>query len=1172
MSFGISIIRDTSVATQDDAGVFRPSWFTERVTAVYGDGDAYPKAMPLELGAADMSTAPWQSRVDATVEVGGCGSRLFDVRHATNIGDADPDLDPEANRTYAASNGVLRLRFENSKKSVAAVVDECLSGLKAGITGQETIETIGRHVARTPPEVVSQYIADRHQLRRFELRMRLNVYYQYLKKLKSQDKDRLDVLAETYLHAVATFRDYETTTTTKTDSPTGNGKGKGKGKGKGNGKGNGKGKGKGNGNGKGRGAPATDAQCFRWDLLCPLDDDDWASVLRSCGKRLRGYDFFRLQTTLCAHRLAPQDVFARRTPYLGAFHLTVVRRLRELVKARSLRGLVIEAVAGSGKTATVLTYLMAVQCRCLVVVPTNTLARQLTGDLSKQGPVSMLLPNAQTIAYPDAPMVVCTADAARDLLMRARAERRALTDWFDCLVVDEVHSLQQSDHQTDVARHRSKELLRLIKTDTPDVPFVMMSATLADPARWLADVRAIAQTDAVALVQHHFRSTALRHHVVAVDDATGAYALRRFNVIGLATLDFVRTGGLLESSMALAPEDVYDLYRACATRWPADVPAPPTALMTLFDIQDVEERLKGLIQAQADTVPDQVEALLRTYQVTNRPVHLNMHRLLKHLQAEKAYPGIMFTGSAEKTHRIVSTHLRDLRESEATQYPGRQEEHEWLAETAMAARAEVAERAAKVTVPKNHDPALFRQQQEDTLCGAALLALRQQFDTRVQHRLSKLARDMPPAMYPEARRFYDALRAKLATWDDLRVVDRWAVSEKFSYQAGTAQMLTDNEKRTYRRNISNAHNRNRKATGQQATRYGYDNLFMDGVERGLVHYSNDTAEQMCAQKICSEGKVPFFAGEELAEGVNFPIKTVVLLGGQSSLEPLDSVFVRQARGRAGRMGFFEKGGDVVYVNVDLAVLRSRLGVLREDRVNDALDQLPTSFLQLNVRDRTTRDSQLRAIYDRLRCSPNPGCDEPVDGDPNGDPHLTPHPTMPPGHRATADLVHRLRQVGAAAQVAPLLAVLLESCVDPVSATAQTQETVFHLLSIAFDPSLRLRPTDTDTDATADATADTLADWPRLSRIVGQLRTAGWTWDTPGQVTDLMRAFKRHGFGDDPLPVAEVIARRRRLDAVLAATQVFGNWHAYRDTVPATNVARIVHPVFDRMQALSRTLL
>lgn len=100
----------------------------------------------------------------------------------------------------------------------------------------------------------------------------------------------------------------------------------------------------------------------------------------------------------------------------------------------------------------------------------------------------------------------------------------------------------------------------------------------------------------------------------------------------------------------------------------------------------------------------------------------------------------------------------------------------------------------------------------------------------------------------------------------------------------------------------------------------YDHPFMAGLELGILCYNelmNPALQRMCQQLI---NKYPFitFSDKSLAVGINYPIKTVMLLGGLKGepTEDINNTLAHQAIGRAGRRGL-DKEGVVIYSGVNI---------------------------------------------------------------------------------------------------------------------------------------------------------------------------------------------------------------------------------------------------------------
>jgi hypothetical protein len=102
----------------------------------------------------------------------------------------------------------------------------------------------------------------------------------------------------------------------------------------------------------------------------------------------------------------------------------------------------------------------------------------------------------------------------------------------------------------------------------------------------------------------------------------------------------------------------------------------------------------------------------------------------------------------------------------------------------------------------------------------------------------------------------------------------------------------------------------------------YSHPFMLGIERGIICYNTlmSPALQRVCQQLINDHPFVTFSDKSLAVGINYPIKTVMLLGelsGKDELEKIDNTLAHQACGRAGRRGL-DSEGYIIYVGVDIS--------------------------------------------------------------------------------------------------------------------------------------------------------------------------------------------------------------------------------------------------------------
>lgn len=113
----------------------------------------------------------------------------------------------------------------------------------------------------------------------------------------------------------------------------------------------------------------------------------------------------------------------------------------------------------------------------------------------------------------------------------------------------------------------------------------------------------------------------------------------------------------------------------------------------------------------------------------------------------------------------------------------------------------------------------------------------------------------------------------------------------------------------------------KKGLNAPVEKIGYDHPFLVGIEYGILCYCTlmDPAMQRVCQQLINTNPFITFSDKSLAVGINYPIKTVMLLGTIGKNMPLENIsntLAHQACGRAGRRGH-DKEGNIIYAGVDI---------------------------------------------------------------------------------------------------------------------------------------------------------------------------------------------------------------------------------------------------------------
>ena len=132
-------------------------------------------------------------------------------------------------------------------------------------------------------------------------------------------------------------------------------------------------------------------------------------------------------------------------------------------------------------------------------------------------------------------------------------------------------------------------------------------------------------------------------------------------------------------------------------------------------------------------------------------------------------------------------------------------------------------------------------------------------------------------------------------------------------------------------------------------RIGYDHPFMLGIERGIICYNmlmSPALQRVCQQLINNHPFVTF-SDKSLAVGINYPIRTVMLLGtlnDESSLEIINNTLAHQACGRAGRRGL-DSEGYIIYAGVNISnILIPKYTVVARNSVEKMSELFNNTFV------------------------------------------------------------------------------------------------------------------------------------------------------------------------------------------------------------------------------------
>lgn len=155
----------------------------------------------------------------------------------------------------------------------------------------------------------------------------------------------------------------------------------------------------------------------------------------------------------------------------------------------------------------------------------------------------------------------------------------------------------------------------------------------------------------------------------------------------------------------------------------------------------------------------------------------------------------------------------------------------------------------------------------------------------------------------------------------------------------------------------------------------YEHPCMLGLEYGLLLFCElmNPGLLRIFQQVISQYPFITFADKILAEGINYPIKSVMLLGGMSGepLEKIDNTLAHQAMGRAGRRGL-DMVGIVIFCGVvvdDILIQRYKRIVRNNPNIMDTLIESDSEdfkkFLKNGERPQLVEKVQMKQVTKQL---------------------------------------------------------------------------------------------------------------------------------------------------------------------------------------------------------------
>ena len=513
---------------------------------------------------------------------------------------------------------------------------------------------------------------------------------------------------------------------------------------------------------------------------------------------------------------------------------------------------------------------------------------------------------------------------------------------FDYAIYDEIQKLNSESVEFDPLREGGcyERIIKMVsgskKSGGNQTPFLMLSATVSSPTylkKWSEEM----SSHNVSLISYDKRFINQQRWVWNGQ-------LKELNPLAAVDFTFVAEGGLLESgSMSMSPNDVFKLWLSMKDVTKVNIYSIyRKKQLTLNDVAQLENKLKveltNLAKSGNKEYAKIVENVLFKF---NTPLPISqdkerfdtpeLYQMLMYLKTEKMLPAILFkmdnTSEAVILYERLITYLED---QERELYPWFEDDRKIISKYQDLIRERLIRlNDKKITkIPENMKPEVWKAEQTENIVNQETSRYKKEMKTRLDALLEKNHGDKNVISYVKY-----VMTNLVSGIEDVQSLNRFQPHQSFSFHQYPMGETTSREiKRDLfdflkMEGISTGYARTEENGQKVSVDYSlhskllqkaeFDSIFMRGIMRGIVIYLKGmpVSFQRTAQRLVSEGRAPVvFSDESLAVGVNFPIKTSILLGSPR-IEEIDSLKASQASGRSGRRGL-DNTGNIVYMGVD----------------------------------------------------------------------------------------------------------------------------------------------------------------------------------------------------------------------------------------------------------------
>lgn len=636
--------------------------------------------------------------------------------------------------------------------------------------------------------------------------------------------------------------------------------------------------------------------------------------MESFKKKYSSNDIINFQLSEMQDIMPPHSPFQKNIKKVDDWQ----KQVMELINQKS--SIFIDAPTSSGKTICS-TYCACVVNKVLFIVPTKELANQVAGTFRKMKTKScdfipIMLITSDNIYMDDNPRIFIGTpiDIERwlNLDMACNDLNNDLdqidTCTFEYIIVDEIHQMNN--------KTQGPSMQRLIKRF--DCPMLGISATIGNPdemTEWMRYLKKDSKYSNVTRVSYNKRFINQEKYY------WDGKEIIEIHPLSVLDINYIQNGELIKSVIAFTPKNCFELYNVMIKYYPLDELREiqpenffENLCLSLELCKLYQDKLKFELSRLSNLFPNETQLLLNEFIIIDKKLASSeahdYYTMLKILQKKNMFPALGFKFEPNECQCIVYSILEYMENEEQIKYPNyrffKEIQNEYYKEMNIQIN-----KIDDMKFDRNCDIQDEKDKRIKQLNQDYLDKYINDISTRLKHLINKyqdLLESEDNQLYQFYVKYYNNELTKLQSLQCLTLVNEYAPHPEFTF---SDFVISEDTMRNVKHLLHNFYKQER---GIKIT---YNHPFLKCIERGIILYLNilPIPFQRVAQMLIGKNLAPItFSDESLAFGINYPIRSVILIGSCNN-DKLDDILAQQASGRSGRRGLDTKG-NVIYFGID----------------------------------------------------------------------------------------------------------------------------------------------------------------------------------------------------------------------------------------------------------------